>query len=110
MDGLATSSDGSFGYDYIGQFRAYESFMDIATGGGNDGVIPGLHSDYGFGVAVKGPAVDMLHGFVYWMSCERMKIFGICSEWALKRATGPLLRRETRLLRCPSRLWKPPRS
>ena len=83
--------------------------MDIATGGGNDGVIPGLHSDYGFGVAVKGPAVDMLHGFVYWMSCERMKIFGICSEWALKRAAG--LRCVKRgVFRCPSRRWRPPRS
>ena len=34
---------------------------DIATGGGNDGVIPGLHSEWGYGNTVKF-AVDYKHG------------------------------------------------
>ena len=35
--------------------------QDVATGGGNDGVIPGLHSDWGYGNTVKF-AVDYKHG------------------------------------------------
>ncbi|CAJ1386166.1 unnamed protein product [Effrenium voratum] len=85
MQGLRTASDGSFGYSYVGQRRAYADFMDVATGGGNDGVLAGLKSEWAYGVAVKGPAVDFVHGFVYWISCERTVLPVICSEYALKR-------------------------
>ncbi|CAE7263995.1 unnamed protein product [Symbiodinium natans] len=85
MEGLARSADGGWGYDYIGQRRAYDKYQEIATGGGNDGVIPGIKSEWGYGIAVKGPAVDFVHGYVYWMSCERAALPGVCSEHALKR-------------------------
>ncbi|CAE7415195.1 hypothetical protein AK812_SmicGene2899 [Symbiodinium microadriaticum] len=85
MEGLARSADGGWGYDYIGQRRAYDHYQELATGGGNDGVIPGIKSPWGYGVAVKGPAVDLIHGYVYWMSCERSALPGVCSEHALKR-------------------------
>ncbi|CAE7324282.1 RE1, partial [Symbiodinium necroappetens] len=67
------------------QRRAYDHYQELATGGGNDGVIPGIKSPWGYGVAVKGPAVDLIHGYVYWMSCERSALPGVCSEHALKR-------------------------
>lgn len=86
LEGLRTSSDGSFGYSYVGQRRAYANFMDVATGGGNDGVIPGLHSDWGYGNTVKF-AVDYKHGYVYWISCERAALPRSCSEYALKRVS-----------------------
>lgn len=85
LEGLAQSSDGSFGYAYQGQRRAYASFMDVATGGGNTGEIPGLHSIWGYGNAIKGPAVDFINGYVYFISCERTALPVICSEYALKR-------------------------
>ncbi|CAE7662890.1 unnamed protein product [Symbiodinium pilosum] len=85
LEGLATSADGGWGYDYIGQRRAYDRWQEIATGGGNDGVIPGIKSPWGYGIAVKGPAVDLVNGYVYWMSCERAALPLVCSEHALKR-------------------------
>ena len=51
------------GFASRGQRRAYDRWQEIATGGGNDGVIPGIKSPWGYGIAVKGPAVDLVNGY-----------------------------------------------